>query len=249
MMMKRIFVLLLICAPLCSATTEYRFWARPGITAINTGLGPIWSYHGGAAGITLRRKHSFSLDMRLMNDVENTEYYYDSITHAPSWRDDIHHYGNLYLSYARQWHPFQQYFVALGISAGFKYAEYDRNWDTTVTTRFRRGPDAAVTEGKLHLRHEAEGRFTGFGGPFLKSGFGVDPLFLTVILRLNMGILENWGYFSAREADVSEVFFKQDYSVGDIEIARAGWHGNTGSRLFSKKTIMPELTFALTVLF
>lgn len=224
------------------------FFLKPGVKRINTGLGAFWVYQGGEIGVTYKEHHQFSLDAYFFNDVENTVYYYDTISGSNSWSDEIRHYGNLYLTYAYLWRVKEFLRLSAGVSIGVKYAEYDRNFDTTVTLLHSVDNLNSTIHADIHLRHEAEGRFLSFGGPRGEIEVGHKRVFLRYMIQLNVGRFENWGYYSIRDKEVTHVFFDTLYKIGDIEVEKAGWSGISGNSLFTKLKIIPELLFGITIL-
>lgn len=237
-----IVIIILFCSASVSAV---QFFIKPGIKRINTGLGAFWVYQGGEVGLLYKEHHQFSLDSYFYNDVENTKYYFDSVSQKESWRDDIRHYGNVYLTYSHHWSLKEFLKVSAGLSIGFKYAEYDRNFDTTVTL-LHRTEELEIVSG-VPLRHEAEGRFVGFGGPRSEVEIGYRRIFLRFQVLCNIGKLENFGYYKSRDQRVREIYFDKAYKIGDIKIQQAGWHDAQGSLLFSKVKVIPEIILGFTI--
>ncbi len=233
--------ILLLCA--MSLVASPQFFAQVGLTRFDPGLGSLSVYQGGEVGILVKEHHLFSLQSHLMNEVDKATYYYDSLLQKESFTDHVTHYGALFLNYGYR-HAFgSSAALTGGASLGFKYAECDRNFDTTVVALHLFGDEEMM--GPVALRHEVEGRVKTYGGPFLRGEVGHKRLFFALTGRLNFGTRENWGHFSARDQKVSGIYFDDAYSVGDIAVAKAGWHEAAGYRLFTHFYCMPELTVGL----
>jgi len=249
--MKYLFSLLLLVSILNASerTTQRAFTLLPGYTWCNPGLGTYGIFSGGEVGITFKSHHYFGLNAHAYNEVDNTVSFYDSLTGKPDITDDTKHYLNVYGAYFYEWSIRQFAILAAGTYIGFKYAEEDRNWDTTITAQFTTKTDTIPQQGIIHLRHEAEGRGLFFGAPAARISFGYRPLYLTILGKLNMGRRENWGHYITRDSSIASVAFDSDYYIEDIIIAKAGKHKNTDYQLFKTFFVMPELTLALMIRF
>lgn len=223
------------------------FFLKPGVRCINTGLGEFWVFQGGEIGTLYKDHHRFSLDAYFFNDVENTKYYTDSVTGQDSWSDEIRHYGNVYFSYDYEWQIIKLIRLSAGLSVGFKYAEYDRNFDTTVVMNYSTDSMTTTINGEVPLRHEAEGRFMGFGGPRLELQLGYKKVFFRTLLLLNIGRLENYGYYKSRSADITNLYFESPYTLEKIEVEESGWQKKSGSTLFTIPKVLPELTLGIAI--
>lgn len=240
----KIMLSLFLCISFINAV---EFFLKPGVKRINTGIAPFWVFQGGEIGFVYNYKHQISLDAYLYNDVDNAIYYFDSVSFERSWSDDIRHYGNFYVNYSYCWQVKDFFNISTGLSLGIKYAEYDRNFDTTVALTYSIDSMKTISSGDVFLRHEVEGRFMGFGGPRSEFELGYKKFFFRVLLQLNIGRLENWGYFKTRSKGVTNVLFNKTYSVNDIVIAQPGWQGAIGNSLFTKWKIIPEILFGMTI--
>lgn len=223
------------------------FCIKPGGTFINTGLGYFDVWTGGEIGVVVNRKHYFALNAHFYNDVQNTKYYYDPVSSKNSWSDEIHHYANVYGGYARRFEIKEYLNISSGIYVGGKYAEYDRNWDTTVVLKYSKDEKATTLIGQVNLRHEAEGRYLAFGGPFIENQIGYKNLFLHFNVVLNIGVLETFGYYSVRDRGVTNILFEDDYFVEDIKIIDIGWKKNTDYTLLKGIKFIPELNIGISI--
>ncbi len=258
-----VLVLLLLSLLTARESKSTEFFLLPSITTATPGLLRHWVWQGAEVGLVVKKHHTFSITARYSVRTENYSEVYDPLDGKNSWSSDYFIWGTAYGSYIYDYSftPFLR--VGAGLSMGYQYVESDRNFDTTGIYTYRVTNEIAESVGKgsegksvgnrvgeseeLHIRHEAEGRSHSFGGPLVQVALGWNRIYFHTRFRLNMGIRENWGWYSVKESDVSEIYFPEEYTITDVKIIDSGWQKPIGNTLFKEFYLLPEFTFGILI--
>ncbi len=247
---SRVLVLLFLSLLCARDRSNLDFFLLPSITTADPGLIRQWVWQGAEVGLIIKDRHTLSITARYSVHTENYREEYDPLEGKNTWAYDYLMWGTAYGSYIYDYsfNPFLR--VGAGLSIGYQYVETDRNFDTTGVYTYRVGEGDVIEEhtGELHIRHEAEGRSHSFGGPLIQVAIGWEWLYFHTRFRLNMGVRENWGWYSVKESDVSEIYFPEEYTITDVKITDSGWKKPIGNSLFKEFYILPEFTFGILIL-